>query len=58
MLTAHSTRQAPTEQGEIWCYDSDYPSPPTTYNPVFVSALVDVALPYVILCSSPVSGRN
>lgn len=34
---------APTSQGEIWVYDTDFPITPTTYNPVFVSNLVDAA---------------
>ena len=34
---------APTSQGEIWVYDTDFPVTPTTYNPVFVSSLVDAA---------------
>ncbi|KAJ9124046.1 hypothetical protein QFC22_000839 [Naganishia vaughanmartiniae] len=32
---------APTSQGEIWVYDTDFPVTPTTYNPIFVSSLMD-----------------
>lgn len=34
---------APTSQGEIWVYDTDFPVTPTTYNPIFVSSLMDCA---------------